>query len=55
MKKAWFIDSQIIAILKMAENGIPGPVLCRENDTSIALFYQWRSKYGGMDISWISL
>lgn len=51
MKKSRFSDSQILAILKQAENGIPVPDLCREHGMSSAAFYKWRSKYGGMDAS----
>ncbi len=51
MKKSRFTDSQILAILKQAENGIPVPQLCREHGMSSATFYKWRSKYGGMDAS----
>ena len=51
MKKSRFTDSQILAILKQAENGIPVPELCREHGMSSASFYKWRAKYGGMDAS----
>ena len=51
MKKSRFTDSQILAILKQAESGIPVPQLCREHGMSSATFYKWRSKYGGMDAS----
>ncbi|GHV51249.1 hypothetical protein FACS1894168_3340 [Deltaproteobacteria bacterium] len=51
MKKSRFTDSQIVAILKQAEGGVPVPELCRQNGISSALFYKWRSKYGGMDAS----
>jgi putative transposase len=51
MKKAHFGDSQILAILKQAENGVPIPELCREHGMSNSSFYKWRSKYGGMDES----
>ena len=51
MKKAYFSDSQIVAILKQAEKGIPIPELCREHGMSNSSFYKWRSKYGGMDAS----
>ena len=51
MKKSRFTDSQIFAILKQAENGIPVPDLCREHGMSNATFYKWRSKFGGMDAS----
>lgn len=51
MKKSRFTDSQILAILKQNEGGIGVPDLCREHGISSACFYQWRSKFGGMDAS----
>ena len=51
MKKSRFTDSQIVAILKQAEAGTPVADLCREYGMSSASFYQWRSKYSGMDAS----
>lgn len=51
MRKSRFTDSQIMAILKQAESGVPVPELCREHGMSSATFYKWRSKYGGMDTS----
>jgi putative transposase len=54
MKTSRFTDSQIMAILKQAEAGIPAPDLCREHGISIASFYKWRAKYGGMDASMMS-
>ena len=54
MKKSRFTDSQILAILKQAETGIPVPELCREHGMSSATFYKWRAKYGGMDASLMS-
>lgn len=54
MRKSRFSDSQIMAILKKAESGVPVSEICRENGISTALFYRWRSKYGGMDVSMIN-
>ena len=51
MKKSRFSDSQRLAILKQAESGTPVANLCREHGMSNACFYQWRSKFGGMDAS----
>jgi putative transposase len=51
MKKSRFSDTQILSILKQAESGIPVPEICREHGISSATFYNWRSKYGGMDAS----
>lgn len=51
MKTSRFTDSQILAVLKQAEAGVPVPELCREHGMSSATFYKWRAKYGGMDAS----
>jgi putative transposase len=51
VKTSRFSDSQIIAILKQAEAGCPAPELCREHGISVATFYKWRAKFGGMDAS----
>jgi putative transposase len=51
MKKSRFSDSQILSILKQAETGLPIANLCREHGISSATFYNWRSKFGGMDAS----
>ena len=53
MRKSRYSDSQIMAILKQAEAGTPVPALCREHGMGSALFYKWRSKFGGMDASMI--
>lgn len=47
MRKSKFTESQIMAILKQNEAGVPVPELCREHGISSASFYKWRSKYGG--------
>jgi putative transposase len=54
MKKSKYTDSKILSILKQAENGTPVSEICREYVISAALFYKWRSKYGGMDVSMMS-
>ena len=51
MKKSRYTESQIFQILKEAGAGIPVAELCREHGMSNATFYNWRSKYGGMDAS----
>ena len=51
MKTSRFTDSQVLVILKQAENGVPVPELCREHGFSSATIYKWRSKFGGMDAS----
>lgn len=44
-------ESQIIALLKKAEAGIPVAELCRQEGVPVSTFYSWRAKYGGMDVS----
>ena len=51
MKKSQFTESQMINILKEAEAGVPVAEVCRKHGMSDATFYNWRSKYGGMDVS----
>ena len=51
MKKARYTEAQIFQVLKEAEAGVPVPELCRSHGMSTASFYQWRAKYGGMDVS----
>ena len=51
MRKSRYTDSQILAILKQSDTGVPVSELCREHGMSSATFYKWRSKFGGMDAS----
>lgn len=43
-----------MAALKKVEAGIAVPDLCRELGISVASFYKWRARYGGMDTSMMS-
>jgi putative transposase len=54
VKKSRFTDSQIMAVLKRAEAGEAVPALRREVLISTALFYRWRAKFGGMDVSMVA-
>jgi len=49
MKKTRYSETQIIKILTEHENGRKLADLCREYGISQATFYNWKSKYGGMD------
>jgi len=51
MRKSKFSEHQIIAILKAVEAGRAVKEVCRENEISDATYYQWKSKYGGMQAS----
>lgn len=49
MKKARFTESQIVSILKLADSGMKIDEICRQNGISNATYYNWKSKYGGME------
>ena len=51
MKKSRFSEEQIIGVLKQHEAGVKTAELCREHGISAATFYQWKSKFGGMEVS----
>ena len=51
MKKARFTETQIVAILKEADSGVPVKDVCRKHEISDATYYHWKSKYGGMEES----
>ena len=51
MKKSKFSESQIVAVLKQGDAGVPIKDLCRQVGISSATYYQWKSKYGGMEAS----
>lgn len=51
MKSKRFTEEQIIGILKQAQAGMKIVDLSRMHGISDATFYNWRSKYGGMEVS----
>ena len=51
MKRKRFTEEQVIAALKEAEGGLPTTEVCRKYGISDATFYNWRRKYGGMEVS----
>ena len=51
MKRKRFTEEQIIGILKEHELGAKTADLCRKHGISEATFYNWKSKFGGMDVS----
>ena len=51
IRKSKFSESQIVSFLKEAEGGRKVSESGREHGVSTATFYQWRSKYGGMEAS----
>ncbi len=51
MKRKRFKEEQIIGVLKEHELGAKTADLCRKHGISEATFYNWKSKFGGMDVS----
>ncbi|MGI8399967.1 IS3 family transposase [Agrobacterium deltaense] len=51
MKKQRFTEEQIIGVLKEQEAGVKAADLCRKHGISEATFYNWKAKYGGMEVS----
>jgi putative transposase len=51
MKKSRYTEEQIIGILKQHEAGVKTSDLCREHGIGEATFYNWKAKFGGMDVS----
>jgi len=51
MKKQRFTEEQIIGVLKEQEAGVKAADLCRKHGISEATFYNWKAKYGGLEVS----
>lgn len=51
MRKSRFSENQIVGILKEVEAGRQVKEVCREHGIPDATYYQWKSKYGGMEVS----
>lgn len=51
MKKSRFSETQIVAILKEGDAGLPIQEVCRKHGISSATYYNWKSKYGGLEAS----
>lgn len=51
MKRSRFSEAQIIGILKEHQSGVSAQALCRKHGISDATFYNWRRKFGGIEVS----
>lgn len=51
MKRGKFSEQQIVSALKKQESGVAVKDISRELGISEATFYNWKAKYGGMEVS----
>lgn len=47
MRKSKFTQSQIVAILKEGDAGVPLAEVCRKHGIRSPTYYAWKSKYAG--------
>ena len=51
MKRSRFSETQIFTILKETDVGMKVEDVCRKHGISNATYYNWKSKYGGLEAS----
>ena len=51
MQKTKFTETQIVSSIKKQESGIAVTEICRELGIHKATFYNWKAKYGGMEVT----
>jgi putative transposase len=51
MRQSKFTETQIVSILKEADDGRPVNEIWRKYGISSATYYKWKAKYGGLEAS----
>ncbi len=51
MRKSRYSEEQIIRVLQEVESGKLVQEVCRDHGIATGTYYNWKSKYGGMNIS----
>ncbi len=51
MRKSRYSEEQIIRVLQEVESGRTVKEVCREYGVATATYYNWKSKYGGMEVN----
>lgn len=51
MKRSRFTESQIVAIVKEADAGLPVNEVWRKHGISSARYYTWKAQYGGLGVA----
>ncbi|MES2310256.1 MAG: transposase [Verrucomicrobiota bacterium] len=51
MKRSRFSEEQVVGILREGQSGMSVKALCAKHNISEPTYYQWKKKYGNMEVS----